>query len=114
MREEQELPYNGETAVCQESGEGGGDCHQAAVALQEECPFYNYGQRGGVLPAPEDSRGAEDHGLFRRQLRLLAERGHRERQQADTAIHVQLKINRRPREKLNFSTPKDEFFRLLL
>lgn len=27
---------------------------------------------------------------------------------------VQLKINRRPRKKLNFSTPKDEFFRLLL
>jgi len=27
---------------------------------------------------------------------------------------VQLKLNRRPREKLNFSTPKDEFFRLLL
>ena len=29
----------------------------------------------------------------------------------DEYIHsVQLKINRRPREKLNFSTPKDEFF----
>ena len=27
---------------------------------------------------------------------------------------VQLKLNRRPREKLNFSTPKDEFFKLLL
>ena len=27
---------------------------------------------------------------------------------------VQLKLNRKPREKLNFSTPKDEFFRLLL
>ena len=34
---------------------------------------------------------------------------------SDEFIHsVQLKINRRPREKLNFSTPKDEFFRLLL
>ena len=33
----------------------------------------------------------------------------------DEYIHsVQLKINRRPREKLNFSTPKDEFFKLLL
>ena len=33
----------------------------------------------------------------------------------DKFIHsVQLKINRRPREKLNFSTPKDEFFKLLL
>lgn len=33
----------------------------------------------------------------------------------DDFIHkVQLKINRRPREKLNFSTPKDEFFKLLL
>ena len=32
----------------------------------------------------------------------------------DDFIHsVQLKINRRPREKLNFSTPKDEFFKLL-
>ncbi len=29
-------------------------------------------------------------------------------------LSVQLKLNRRPREKLNFSTPKDEFFRLLL
>ncbi len=30
------------------------------------------------------------------------------------SIHsVQLKINRRPREKLNFSTPKDEFFKFL-
>ena len=30
-------------------------------------------------------------------------------------IHpVRLKINRRPRERLNFSTAKDEFFRLLL
>ena len=28
--------------------------------------------------------------------------------------HVQLKLNRRPREKLNFSTPKDEFFKNLL
>lgn len=34
---------------------------------------------------------------------------------SDEFIHsVQLKINRRPREKLNLSTPKDEFFRLLL
>ncbi len=34
---------------------------------------------------------------------------------ADDYIHsVQLKINRRPREKLNFSTPKDEFFKFLL
>ena len=33
----------------------------------------------------------------------------------DEYIHsVQLKINRRPREKLNFSTPKDEFFKYLL
>lgn len=33
----------------------------------------------------------------------------------DEFIHsVQLKLNRRPRKKLNFSTPKDEFFRLLL
>ena len=33
----------------------------------------------------------------------------------DDFIHsVQLKINRRPREKLNFSTPKDEFFKFLL
>lgn len=33
----------------------------------------------------------------------------------DEFIHsVQLKINRRPRKKLNFSTPKDEFFNLLL
>ena len=33
----------------------------------------------------------------------------------DDYIHsVQLKINRRPREKLNFSTPKDEFFKFLL
>ena len=32
----------------------------------------------------------------------------------DEFIHsVQLKINRRPREKLNFSTPKDEFFKFL-
>ncbi|MGP1393197.1 MAG: IS30 family transposase, partial [Candidatus Cryptobacteroides sp.] len=32
----------------------------------------------------------------------------------DDFIHsVQLKINRRPREKLNFSTPKDEFFKFL-
>ena len=37
------------------------------------------------------------------------------RELTDEFIHsVQLKINRRPREKLNFSTPKDEFFRLLL
>ena len=33
----------------------------------------------------------------------------------DEYIHsVQLKINRRPREKLNFFTPKDEFFKYLL
>ncbi len=33
----------------------------------------------------------------------------------DEYIHsVQLKINRRPREKLNYSTPKDEFFKFLL
>ena len=33
----------------------------------------------------------------------------------DEYVHsVQLKINRRPREKLNFSTPKDEFFKYLL
>ena len=32
----------------------------------------------------------------------------------DEFIHsVQLKINRRHREKLNFPTPKDEFFRFL-
>ena len=37
------------------------------------------------------------------------------RELSDDYIHsVQLKINRRPREKLNFSTPKDEFFKLLL
>ncbi len=28
-------------------------------------------------------------------------------------MEIQKKINRRPREKLNFSTPKDEFFRLI-
>ena len=33
----------------------------------------------------------------------------------DEFIHsVQLKLNRRPRQKLDFSTPKDEFFNLLL
>lgn len=33
----------------------------------------------------------------------------------DEYVHsVQLQINRRPREKLNFSTPKDEFFKYLL
>lgn len=33
----------------------------------------------------------------------------------DEYIHsVQLKLNRRPRKKLNFSTPKDRFFNLLL
>lgn len=37
------------------------------------------------------------------------------RELTDEFIHsVQLKINRRPREKLNFSTPKDEFFKCLL
>ena len=37
------------------------------------------------------------------------------RELSDGFIHsIQLKINRRPREKLNFSTPKDEFFKLLL
>ena len=37
------------------------------------------------------------------------------RELTDDFIHsVQLKLNRRPREKLNFSTPKDEFFKLLL
>lgn len=34
---------------------------------------------------------------------------------SDEYIHsVQLKLNRRPRQKLNFSTPKDRFFNLLL
>lgn len=32
----------------------------------------------------------------------------------DFVLNVQYKINRRPREKLNFSTPKDRFFKLLL
>lgn len=37
------------------------------------------------------------------------------RKLTDEFIHsVQIKLNRRPRKKLNFSTPKDEFFRLLL
>lgn len=37
------------------------------------------------------------------------------RELTDGYIHsVQLKLNRRPREKLNFSTPKDEFFENLL
>ena len=37
------------------------------------------------------------------------------RKLTDEFIHsVQLKLNRRPRKKLNFSTPKDEFFRFLL
>lgn len=37
------------------------------------------------------------------------------RELTDEFIHsVQLKLNRRPREKLNFSTPKDQFFKLLL
>lgn len=37
------------------------------------------------------------------------------RELTDEYIHsVQLKLNRRPREKLNFSSPKDEFFKLLL
>ena len=31
----------------------------------------------------------------------------------DFIYSVQLKINRKPREKLNFSTPKDEFFKFL-
>ena len=42
-----------------------------------------------TVTAPEDSRGAEGHGLFRRQLRLLAERGHRKLQQTYPPIHSQ-------------------------
>ena len=75
MREEQELSYHGEASAGQEAGRRGRGGHQAAVAVQEERADDNHGQRGGVLPAQEDSRGAEDHGLLRRQLLLVAEGG---------------------------------------
>ena len=75
VREEQELSYHGEASAGQEAGRRGRGGHQAAVAVQEERADDNHGQRGGVLPAQEDSRGAEDHGLLRRQLLLVAERG---------------------------------------
>ena len=45
VREEQELSYNGKAAVCEESGESGRDGYQSLVALQEECPDDNHGQR---------------------------------------------------------------------
>ena len=48
-------------------------------------------------------------------IRQYIPKGSDFRDLTDEYIHsVQLKINRRPREKLNFSTPKDEFFKLLL
>ena len=87
VREEQELPYNGKAAVCQGPGESGGGGHQTAVAIQEECPDDNHGQRGRVPPAQDDSGVLENDGLLRRQLRPVAERHDREHQQADTAIH---------------------------
>ena len=63
--------------------------------------------------------------LFHGRILFLAERGCREHQQAHQTIYskrdgykychrykmIQAKINRRPREKLNFSTPKQEFYK---
>ena len=73
MREEQELPDNGEAALREGSRQGGGDGHEIAVALQEECPDNHYRQRHRVLRTQEDIGGAQDPCIFRRQLLILAE-----------------------------------------
>ncbi|EFU31061.1 hypothetical protein HMPREF6485_0995, partial [Segatella buccae ATCC 33574] len=65
--------------------------------------------------------------LFHGRILFMAERGCGEHQQAHQTIYskgtdistvtdkrikmIQAKINRRPREKLNFSTPKQEFYK---
>ncbi len=96
---------------------------------QEECTDDNHGQRLRVPLAQEDLGSAQCPGILRGQLcrqkgaienmnklvRQYIPKGTDFRELTDEFTHsVQLKINRRPREKLNFSTPKDEFFKLLL
>ena len=66
----------GEASAGKEAGCRGRDGHKAPVAIQKECSVNNHGQRRGVLPTQDDSRGLENHGLLRRQLRLMAERSH--------------------------------------
>ena len=73
------------------------------------------GQKGGLT-----------NRILHRLLLLLAERSYRKREQADPEAHpknanfndfsdrrihnIQKKLNMRPREKINFDTPKRRFF----
>ena len=98
-------------------------------ALQEKRAHDNHWQRLGVPQPPQNSRRTECKGVFCWLLRLwqkgAIENANKLIRQyipkgtdfnliTDDFLHsVQLKINRRPREKLNFSTPKDEFFKFL-
>ncbi len=87
VREEQELPADGEAAVREGPREGRGGRRQAPVALQEERADHNHGQRLRVPVPQEDIGGPEGPRVFRRQLRLLAEGRDREHEQADKAVH---------------------------
>lgn len=83
--------------------------------------FRSHRKISEALKAPvyfADSYASWQKGAIENMNKLIRQyipKGTDFRELSDEFIHsVQLKLNRRPREKLRFSTPKDEFFRLLL
>lgn len=83
--------------------------------------FARHGIISEILKAPvffADSYSSWQKGAIENTNKLIRQyipKGTDFKGLTDEYIHsVQLKINRRPREKLNFSTPKDEFFKYLL
>ena len=67
---------------------------QTPVPLQTHCTVNHHGQRIGILLSPDDFKGVGSKGykkskscVFRGLILVLAERCHREREQAHSAIY---------------------------
>lgn len=85
---EHELPAHGETQTGKEGRAGSESRVEAASALQRGgLEVHNHGQRQRVCGARMDNQETERTCVFYRFLLCVAERGHRERQQAGTPIY---------------------------
>ena len=124
-REEHEL-HTHALRPGQKAGDGGRRGMEDAVAVQGARPEDdNHRQRHGIRRTPHNRQEARHYSLYSAWQKGAVENANKLIRQyfpkgtdfnavtAEQIRNVQFKINRRPREKLNFDSPKNVFFKFL-
>ena len=121
VRALKKLPSYGKASTRQESGKGGRHGNKAAVLTTDNGSEFachkKIAKALGTTVYFADSYASWQKGAIENGNKLIRQyipKGTDLRELSEDFIkEVQYKINRRPREKLNFSTPKNEFFKLI-